>query len=87
MDQATKIATAEAIIRYTFVDKSLLWEALQMAGSGVTYAGNRTVPDGNKHLAVGGDTVAQTVLWQQWYRTGERKGCSPNDYYAAYLRY
>lgn len=75
MTQATKIATAEAIIRrYTFDDQSLLWEALQMAGSGVTSAGGRIVADGNKRLAVLGDTSAQTVLSIQWRQTGHSKG-------------
>ncbi|KAL8682243.1 MAG: hypothetical protein Q9186_001702 [Xanthomendoza sp. 1 TL-2023] len=67
----------EAIIGYNFDDRFLLWEALQAAGSFVSLAGgagNRKIPNGNKRLAVLGDTVLQLVLVEVWYASGQERG-------------
>lgn len=69
-----KLNAVEARIGYTFVDKSLLWEALQAAGSGVTRAGGRTVAEGNYRLAVVGDSALDFVLAAQWFRTCGSRG-------------
>lgn len=68
-----RLKLAESIIGcYTFKDRTLLWEALQAAGSGVTKAGSRVIDrhDGNKRLAVVGDMVPGAVLSAQWYPLG-----------------
>ena len=64
----------EVIIGYNFDDPLILWEALQAAGSIVRSAGTRRFPDGNKRLAVLGDTILKLVLQQEWYDSGEIRG-------------
>ena len=39
-------------INYTFTDKSIAWEALQLAGNGTTIISRRDMPDGNNRLAM-----------------------------------
>ncbi|KAL8782412.1 MAG: hypothetical protein Q9213_005415 [Squamulea squamosa] len=68
------VAGVEAIIGYAFNDKFLLWEALQAAGSNVSIAGNRMIPNGNKRLAVVGNTVLDLVLVERWYGGGQIRG-------------
>ncbi|KAL8928891.1 MAG: hypothetical protein Q9172_000728 [Xanthocarpia lactea] len=63
----------EPIIGYVFKDRYLLWEALQAAGSSVLRAGNRSIPNGNKRLALLGDTILQLVLVEQWYAGGQAR--------------
>ena len=64
----------ESIIGYVFHDRFLLWEALQAAGSPVVHAGGRSFRNGNKRLAVLGDTVLQLVLVEQWYAGEQARG-------------
>lgn len=52
------IARAEALVGYVFLDKELLWEALQAAGSNMTFQ----YPEGNKRLAMIGDAVLKLAL-------------------------
>lgn len=65
---------AEQIIGYAFTDKNVLWEALQVAGSGVLRIDNRPVTDGNKRLAIWGDRLGEQVISAQWYNSGDPKG-------------
>ncbi|KAI9818400.1 MAG: hypothetical protein M1827_000458 [Pycnora praestabilis] len=65
---------AQRIIQYQFNDPLLLWEALQAAGSGVYRIGNRHLFDGNKRLAILGDTVLKLVLVEHWYNGVEDRG-------------
>ncbi|KAL9033905.1 MAG: hypothetical protein Q9214_007289 [Letrouitia sp. 1 TL-2023] len=67
---------AENIINYHFRDPSLLDEAFQAAGSLMTSSGHRKFPDGNKRLAVVGDTVLQLALAETWYEGSEIRGIS-----------
>ncbi|KAJ9663579.1 hypothetical protein H2201_005540 [Coniosporium apollinis] len=60
----------QAILGYQFNDSDLLWEALQAAGSPVVYIGARHLRDGNKRLALLGDTVLKLVLVREWYTSG-----------------
>lgn len=69
-----KIKNAEDIIGYQFTDSSLLWEALQVAGSGITTIGGRTVPKGNQRLAIIGDSAIQYALSTAWYESGGSLG-------------
>lgn len=64
----------ERIIGYSFTDPLILWEALQAAGSGVTSAGTRRFADGNKRLAVLGDTILELVLVEEWYDSADVRG-------------
>lgn len=68
----------EVIIAYTFTDPLILWEALQAAGSTVRSAGTRRFPDGNKRLAVLGDTVLKLVLVGEWYDSLDARGMLAN---------
>lgn len=68
------ITGVQDIIGYNFADPLILWEALQAAGSGNTFAGNRRFPEGNKRLAVLGDTILQLVLVRDWYDTARVRG-------------
>ncbi|KAG7002085.1 IMP-specific 5'-nucleotidase 1 [Physcia stellaris] len=62
------------IIAYQFNDLSLLTEALQAPGSPIRYAGTRAIPDGNKRLALLGDTVLELALLEHWYEGGSPRG-------------
>ena len=64
----------EMTIGHTFNDPLILWEALQAAGSIVRSAGPRRFPDGNKRLAMIGDTVLKLVLVTKWYDSGDIRG-------------
>lgn len=69
-----KTNAAETIIGYEFEDRFLLWEALQAAGSGVVSAGGHRFIDGNKTLAMVGDTVLKLVLIEDMYQGGHSRG-------------
>lgn len=76
----------EAIIGYQFNDPSLLTEALQASGSPVRSAGTRAIPDGNKRLALLGDTVLKLALLDHWYEAGHPRGSS-NSVHQHSIRY
>ncbi|KAI4173984.1 MAG: hypothetical protein LQ346_008307 [Caloplaca aetnensis] len=63
----------QGIIGYVFNDPYLVVEAVTAAGSR-TSSGNRQFADGNKRLAVLGDTVLQLALAQDWYDGNEPRG-------------
>lgn len=64
----------ENIIGYNFNDPLVLWEALQAAGSTSRSAGTRRFPDGNKRMAVLGDTLLKLVLVHEWYDSADVRG-------------
>ena len=68
------INAAESIAGRPWKDRTLLWEALQTSGSGVFMAGTRLIPEGNKRLAVVGDSVMKTVLAEHYYKEGAYRG-------------
>jgi hypothetical protein len=71
------VAKLESIIGYHCTkDPTLLWEALQAAGSPVRIAGDREILDGNKKLAALGDAVADHWLWLNLYKSSCSKGQS-----------
>ena len=59
---------------YVFVDPSILSEALQAAGNGVSQVGGRKIMEGNKRLAMLGDSVLQLALLNDWYMGGGSRG-------------
>lgn len=67
----TSIHGVEDIIGYHFTNPSMIWEALQAAGSPVYVIGNRRLVDGNKRLALLGDTVLQLALAETWLDANE----------------
>lgn len=61
-----KVATIEAVeslIQYKFNHSALLWEALQCPGSP-----DAKHPNGNKRLAIIGDTVLLLALAETWFK-------------------
>lgn len=70
----TILDAVQDIIRYQFTERLILWEAMQAAGSMVRSAGGREFVDGNKRLAVIGDTVLQLVLAETWYGGSASRG-------------
>ncbi|KAL9026665.1 MAG: hypothetical protein Q9196_004703, partial [Gyalolechia fulgens] len=56
----------EGVMSYHFDDPYFVLEAVSAAGS-LTFGGPRRFPDGNKRLAILGDTVLQLVLAGDWY--------------------
>lgn len=73
---ANSIEQCQDIGGYVFEDPHILWEALQMAGSGVFTIGDRSVPDGNKRLAVLGDQALDIISCKKWYEGGQQKRTS-----------
>lgn len=72
--KAATIEAAESLIQYKFKDSALLWEALNTGP--VLTPGLPVPPEGNKRLAVIGDTVLQLALAEDWYRGGTSRGGS-----------
>ena len=70
----SKIAGLQAALQRNFANADIAWETLNLAGSGITYAGMRSFPDGNKRLAVLGDRVLELVISQEWYESGDIRG-------------
>lgn len=70
----TILQAVQDIIGYRFREREILWEAMQAAGSNVRSAGDRIFADGNKRLAVIGDTVLQLVFAVKWYNGGNIRG-------------
>lgn len=72
----SKVQECQKIIDYQFKDPYACWEALQMAGNGITKVGGRSIANGNKRLAVLGLNIISTVLSQSWYHGGMPEGRS-----------
>ena len=71
---ATYVSGVEKIIGHQFADRHKLWEALQAAGSPVRFIGARSIPDGQKRLAMIGDSVLKLALIGHWYLGNEARG-------------
>ncbi|KAL8848701.1 MAG: hypothetical protein Q9221_006311 [Calogaya cf. arnoldii] len=67
---ASAVQGVQDIIGYTFADPYLVHEAISAAGS-IVSAGPRRFPNGNKRLAILGDTVLQLALAEDWYDGNE----------------
>ncbi|KAL2883503.1 hypothetical protein SGCOL_001186 [Colletotrichum sp. CLE4] len=60
--QDERVNEAMRISGHNFNDPELMWEALQTPGSGVRSAGDRSVTDGNKIMALLGDSLIRTFV-------------------------
>ena len=65
----TNVTALGVMLQYDFQEPLLAWEALQLAGNGVSRIGSRYTPTGNKRLAILGDQVINTVLCNGWYKS------------------
>ena len=76
-EQKKKIALdgTQQAINYDFTDREVLWEALQVPGAITAYSTtNRNFTNGNKRLALLGDTIGKSALLARWYRTTAMRG-------------
>ena len=64
----------ETKIGYPFKNPGILWEALQARDAPGGYLRGRNLTDGNKRLAMLGDTALKLVLLNRWYREGHSRG-------------
>lgn len=71
------INNVEDILGYTFIDSTYLWEALQAPGSGVSVVGTRRIYDGNKRLALRGDSAIRIIIVKDWFSTDCSRGENP----------
>ena len=69
----------EIILGYNFEDNDILREALWAAGPGS--AGQRKFLEGNKMLALVGDTAMKTVLLHHSYTKGRMRGWSTRSHF------
>lgn len=70
-----KVDIVQKIIGYKFADRSLLWEALQAAGSDERNLGTRQISvDGNKRLAYIGDALIRLAMAEAWYTRRQERG-------------
>lgn len=79
--QDAMVQAAESIIHYSFSDKELLWEALQAAGSNMSFC----YPEGNKRLAMIGDAVLKLVVLEDLRATGLQRGKYYNQILLTFL--
>ena len=91
---APTVRKVQKEIGYNFKDTLYLWEALQAPGSIVRSGeiagagtarhsvGFQRFPDGNRRLAVLGDTVLRLALVEDWYRGEGIRGMA--DYVSNY---
>lgn len=63
----------ERKLGHIFADPNLLWEALQAAGNGVVQIGERKIEDGNKKMAMLGDTILQLAVLNDWFDSGKSR--------------
>jgi len=66
-------ADLERKLCHIFADPNLLWEALQAAGNGVALIVERKVEDGNKKMAMLGDSILQLAILKDWFGSGESR--------------
>lgn len=71
VDPNLRVASLESIIHYSFANKSMAWEALQLPGNGFV---TLSMPNGNKRLAIVGDLVIDLILSEPWYESGKNEG-------------
>ena len=63
----------ERRLGHIFHNPDLLGEALEAAGNGTQKIGNREIEDGNKRLALLGDTILKMALLRDWFASGDTR--------------
>ena len=82
MEKAARIEAVERLIDYEFQDPTLMWEALQSAGSVKNTPRLLAMPEEerilrierNKRLAILGEVVLQACLAEDWYKSRSTTG-------------
>lgn len=69
-----RISALEEVIAVKFTDKDLVLEALLAKGCGLVLAGVRRAPEGNKPLAMIGDSTLRGLIILKYYKMGKDKG-------------
>ena len=77
-EKKVRIHAVYTLIRYRFHDPAILWEALQGPNVTIDVSGTPVPRDGNKRLAIVGDSAIRVVLAGTWYPGRTSKG---NDYF------
>jgi ribonuclease-3 len=67
----------ECILQYRFANRNLLNEALLAAGASASSKDIHGNEQGNKRLALLGDSVLQEIMLEPWYNSGESTGKCP----------
>ena len=88
--KAPTVRKLQSKLGYTFKNPQYLWEAVQARGS-VSHpdevpsagterhsAGLQKFPDGNKRLALLGDTILKLAILEDWYKGQESRGTAMN---------
>ena len=85
VDPNLKVADLESIIHYSFANKSMGWEALQLPGNGFA---TPFMLNGNKRLAIVGDLAIDLILSEPWYESGKDEGecCSSPFFFKCLTR-
>ena len=90
--KAPTVRKLQSKIGYTFKNPQYLWEAVQAPGSVLHAdevlsagtdrhsAGLQEFPNGNKRLALLGDTVLKLALLEDWYKGQESRGTAMSTY-------
>lgn len=71
-----KVFQCEALLEYTFTNRDLCAEALNMSGEPTSWKGQHQKLRPNKSLAIYGDFVLSAKLCRQWYEANLPRGKS-----------
>jgi ribonuclease-3 len=63
----------ERLLGHIFDNPNLMWEALQAAGNGVVQIGDRKIEDGNKKMALLGDSILKLAILRDWFTSGKTR--------------
>jgi len=82
MENRADTQRAQEIILYKFRDLSYLIEALHAPGAGCNCINGRNTSDGNRRLALLGDSVMKVVLLDGWYAVANNRCEAPSMFEA-----
>ena len=79
MNQESRLRAVQQQIRYFLEDERKIWEALQAPGATFNHTMDGLfIPEGNKRLALVGDSILRTVLVEAAYAKSEYRGQVPH---------